>query len=42
MHFGNVGIKGNKFRKTKFDNNIIERLHGTVRYRNKTQQELKN
>ena len=39
-HIGNVGIKGKRFSNTKFDNNLVERLHGTVRERNKTQRGL--
>ena len=42
IHIGNVGIKGKHFRNTKFDNNMVERLHGTVRDRNKTQRGLKS
>jgi len=42
IHIGNVGIKGKRFRNTKFDNNMVERLHGTVRDRNKTQRGLKS
>jgi len=41
IHIGNVGIRGKKFKNTKFDNNLIERLQGTVRDRNKTQRGLK-
>jgi transposase-like protein len=37
-----VGIKGKHFKNTKFDNNLVERLHGTVRDRNKTQRGLKS
>jgi len=40
IHIGNVGIKGKRFRNTKFDNNLVERLHGTMRDRNKTQRGL--
>ncbi len=40
IHIGNVGIKGKRFSNTKFDNNLVERLHGTVRERNKTQRGL--
>jgi len=40
-HIGNVGIKGKKFKNAKFDNNLVERLQGTVRDRNKTQRGLK-
>jgi transposase-like protein len=42
IHIGNVGIRGKRFRNTKFDNNLVERLHGTVRDRNKTQRGLKS
>lgn len=42
IHIGNVGIKGKKFKNTKFDNNLVERLQGTVRDRNKTQRGLKS
>ncbi len=41
VHIGNVGIKGKRFRNSKFDNNMVERLQGTVRDRNKTQRGLK-
>jgi len=40
IHIGNVGIKGKHFSNTKFDNNLVERLHGTMRDRNKTQRGL--
>ena len=40
IHIGNVGMKGKHFKNTKFDNNLVERLHGTVRDRNKTQRGL--
>jgi hypothetical protein len=40
LHFGNVGIRGKQFRSLRFDNNLVERLHGTVRDRNKTQRGL--
>ena len=40
IHIGNVGIRGKRFKNTKFDNNMVERLHGTVRDRNKTQRGL--
>jgi len=40
VHIGNVGIKGKRFSNSKFDNNIVERLQGTVRDRNKTQRGL--
>jgi transposase-like protein len=42
IHIGNVGIKGKHFKNAKFDNNLVERLHGTVRDRNKTQRGLKS
>ena len=42
IHIGNVGIKGKKFKNTKFDNNLVERLQGAVRDRNKTQRGLKS
>lgn len=42
IHIGNVGIKGKHFKNNKFDNNLIERLNGTVRDRNKTQRGLKS
>lgn len=44
IHIGEVGIggkRGKRFRNTKFDNNLVERLHGTFRDRNKTQRGLK-
>ena len=44
IHIPNVGVRG-KQKKTmvaKFDNNLIERLQGTVRDRNKTQRGLKS
>ncbi len=40
IHIGNVGIRGKRYGNTKFNNNIVERLHGTVRDRNKTQRGL--
>ncbi len=40
IHVSNVGIRGKQYRNTKFDNNLVERLHGTVRERNKTQRGL--
>jgi len=42
IHIGNVGIKGKHFKNNKFDNNLVERLNGTVRDRNKTQRGLKS
>lgn len=41
IHIGNVSMKGKKIYNRKFDNNLIERLQGTVRDRNKTQRGLK-
>jgi transposase-like protein len=41
IHVGNVGIRGKKAGKDIFDNNLVERLHGTIRERNKTQRGLK-
>ena len=35
-------IKGKRFKNAKFDNNLVERLQGTVRDRNKTQRGLKS
>jgi len=40
IHIGNTGIKGKYYKNAKFDNNLVERLHGTVRERNKTQRGL--
>jgi transposase-like protein len=40
-HLGNVGIRGKKTVWGTFDNNMVERLHGTIRDRNKTQRGLK-
>jgi len=40
IHIGNVGIRGKHFKNTNFDNNLVERLHGTMRDRNKTQRGL--
>lgn len=40
-HLGNVGICGKKTVWGTFDNNMVERLHGTIRDRNKTQRGLK-
>lgn len=42
IHVGNVGIRGKHFDKNDFDNNLVERLHGTIRERNKTQRGLKD
>ena len=42
IHVGNVGIKGKHFKNAKFDNNLVERLQGTIRDRNKTQRGLEN
>jgi transposase-like protein len=42
IHVGNVGIRGKHFDKNNFDNNLVERLHGTIRERNKTQRGLKD
>lgn len=41
-HIGNVGIRGKKNGKNYFDNNLVERLQGTIRERNKTQRGLKD
>lgn len=41
-HIGNVGIRGKKGNNEYFDNNLVERLHGTIRERNKTQRGLKD
>ena len=41
IHVGNVGIRGKDFNKDIFDNNLVERLQGTIRERNKTQRGLK-
>jgi len=35
-------IRGKKYKDDYFDNNIVERLHGTIRERNKTQRGLKD
>ena len=40
--FSNVGIRGRKLEDDCFDNNIVERLQGTIRERNKTQRGLKD
>ncbi len=42
IHIGNVGIRGQKLEDDYFDNNIVERLQGTIRERNKTQRGLKD
>jgi len=42
IHVGNVGIRGKDYYKDIFDNNLVERLHGTIRERNKTQRGLKD
>ena len=42
FHVSNVGIRGKNFDKNDFDNNLVERLHGTIRERNKTQRGLKD
>jgi len=41
-HIGNVGIRGRKNGEEYFDNNLVERLQGTIRERNKTQRGLKD
>jgi len=41
-HIGNVGIRGRKNGEEFFDNNLVERLQGTIRERNKTQRGLKD
>jgi len=41
-HIGNVGIRGKKNGEEYVDNNLIERLQGTIRERNKTQRGLKD
>lgn len=41
-HIGNVGIRGKKNGEDYFDNNLVERLQGTIRERNKTQRGLKD
>jgi transposase-like protein len=40
IHVGNTGIRGKYYRNAKFYNNGVERLHGTMRERNKTQRGL--
>jgi transposase-like protein len=42
IHISNVGIRGKKAGKDIFDNNLVERLQGTIRERNKTQRGLKD
>lgn len=42
IHIGNVGIRGKKNDEDFFDNNLVERLQGTIRERNKTQRGLKD
>ena len=42
IHIENVGIQGTETIHGEFDNNLIERLNGTVRDRNKTQRGLKS
>ena len=42
IHVGNVGIRGKHAGNDIFDNNLVERLHGTIRERNKTQRGLKD
>jgi len=41
-HIGNVGIRGKKNGEDYFNNNLVERLQGTIRERNKTQRGLKD
>jgi transposase-like protein len=41
-HIGNAGIRGKKNGEEYFDNNLVERLQGTIRDRNKTQRGLKD
>ena len=38
--YGNTGIRGKYYKNARFYNNIVERLNGTVRDRNKTQRGL--
>ena len=40
IHIGNTGIRGKYYKNARFYNNIVERLNGTVRDRNKTQRGL--
>jgi len=42
IHISNVGIRGHLNNDEYFDNNLVERLHGTIRERNKTQRGLKD
>ena len=42
IHISNVGIRGKHAGKDIFDNNLVERLQGTIRERNKTQRGLKD
>jgi len=42
IHVSNVGIRGKHAGGDIFDNNLVERLHGTIRERNKTQRGLKD
>lgn len=42
IHLGSTGINGKFYRNAKYDNNLIERLNGFVRDRNKTQRGLKS
>lgn len=42
QHISNVGIRGKHTHGDIFDNNLVERLHGTIRERNKTQRGLKD
>lgn len=42
IHVSNVGIRGKHAGSDIFDNNLVERLHGTIRERNKTQRGLKD
>ena len=41
-HITNIGIRGKKTVWGTFDNNLIERLQGTIKDRNKTQRGLKS
>lgn len=41
-HIDNVGIRGKKDSDDFFDNNLVERLHETIRERNKIQRGLKD
>ena len=41
IYIGNTGIRGKYYKNARFYNNIVERLNGTVRDRNKTQRGLK-